>query len=136
MNDDWKSLNWKAFLNRGIRMSLRLTPKAQRKKRLVIRMNGATYRFSVRDWSSGGAEFAMLGQRPVEMHIAAVHKNMLARHVPGPSRDEKYYHRRNFFGLSHSLLQGNFREDSFELFVWIWESIEPLTIQRGHHLSG
>src|SRR3954451_4231273 len=64
MNDDWKSLNWNAFLNRGIRMSLRLTPKAQRKKRLVMRINGAMYRFSVRAWSAGGARFAMFRSAP------------------------------------------------------------------------
>src|SRR6185312_2543445 len=102
MNDDWKSLNWNAFLNRGIRMSLRLTPKAQRKNRLVMRMNGATYRFSVRGRSAGGAEVAMLGQRPVQMDIAAVHKNMLAGHVPSSSRDQKYYHRCDFLWHRHS----------------------------------
>ena len=40
MNEDSKSVSAKAFLKRGIRMSLRLTPNAQRKNRLVIRMNG------------------------------------------------------------------------------------------------
>jgi hypothetical protein len=33
MKDDWKSLGANAFLNRGIRMSLRLTPNAHRKKK-------------------------------------------------------------------------------------------------------
>src|SRR6185437_11207 len=102
MNDDWKSLNWNAFLNRGIRMSLRLTPKAQRKNRLVIRMNGPTYRFSVRERSAVGAEVAMLGQRTIQMHIAAIHKNVLAGHVSCSRRDEKYYHRSNFLGRRHS----------------------------------
>src|SRR3954470_8436359 len=128
MKDDWKSLNRNAFLNRGIRMSLRLTPKAQRKKRLVMRMNGATYRFSVRARSARGAGFAMLGQRAIQMHIAAIHKNMLACHVPRSRRDEEYYHRCNFFRLSHSLLQRNFSQNSFELFVRIRKSSEPLAI--------
>src|SRR6266496_3585364 len=65
MNDDWKSLNAKAFLNRGIRMSLRLTPNAHRKNRLVIRMNGATYRRSVKDVELG---MFMLGDVRILRH--------------------------------------------------------------------
>src|SRR6185437_8133224 len=136
MNDDWKSLNWKAFLKRGTRMSLRLTPKAQRKKRLVIRMNGATYRFSVSDRSSGGAEFAMLGQCPIQMHIAAVNEKMLAGDVPGPRREKEYYHRGDFLGSGHPLLQWNFSQNSFELFFRVGKSIQPLAVERSHHLRG
>src|SRR6185437_6248880 len=64
MNEDWKSLKANAFLNRGIRISLRLTPNAQRKNRLVMRMNGTTYRCSVRACPVIGAELAMATSRP------------------------------------------------------------------------
>src|SRR6185437_16368061 len=85
MNDDWKSLNWNAFLNRGIRISLRLTPKAQRKNRLVMRMNGATYRRSVRAGSVRGAELAM----PMS--------------APGPDAHSR--HLQKYAGPSYALLE-------------------------------
>src|SRR5215831_16937228 len=47
INDDWKSVSLNAFLKWGIRTSLRLTPIAHRKNRLVTRMNGSQYRLSV-----------------------------------------------------------------------------------------
>src|SRR5580704_8925993 len=42
ISDDRKSERWNPFFRWGIRMSFRLTPKAQRKKRLVTRINGKT----------------------------------------------------------------------------------------------
>src|ERR1700756_2551705 len=48
MKEDWKSLRLKADLKCGIRTSFRLTPKAQRKNRLVIKTKGRTYFRSVR----------------------------------------------------------------------------------------
>src|SRR5579864_6051510 len=40
INEDLKSERWNPFFRWGIRMSFRLTPKAQRKNRLVTRING------------------------------------------------------------------------------------------------
>jgi hypothetical protein len=40
--EDWKSVRWNAPRRCGMRMSLRLTPTAHRKKRLVTRMSGHT----------------------------------------------------------------------------------------------
>src|SRR5215467_893858 len=52
MKEDWKSLRLKADLKCGMRTSFRLTPNAQRKNKLVIRMKGRTYFRLVRgtDW--------------------------------------------------------------------------------------
>jgi len=53
---------------------------AHRKKRLVTKANGTMYRLSVR-----GAEVPVivspLSQSAVEMHVAAVDEQMLARNV-------------------------------------------------------
>src|SRR2546423_1897799 len=77
-----------------------------------------------------------LGQGPIEMHVPAVHKKMLAGNVPCSSGEEKYHHRRNFLRLSHSLLQGNFSENRFELFFRVRKRIQPLTVKRSHHFRG
>src|ERR1700722_1992251 len=47
IRDDSVSVRLKAFFRCGIRMSLRLTPIAHRKKRLVTSVNGRRYRRSV-----------------------------------------------------------------------------------------
>ena len=94
MKDDWKSLNAKAFLNRGIRMSLRLTPNAQRKNSVVTRTSGATYRRSVM-----GAEFVIsLGQSSIEVHVSAIDVQVLAGYVRGAGREQEDHHRRDLVG--------------------------------------
>src|SRR6266699_4406048 len=109
-------------------MSLRLTPSAQRKNRVVTRIRGATYRCSV----IGAEEVIALSQRAVQVHVAAVHKNMLAGDVTGAAGNEKYYHRGDLVGRGHSLFQRNLGKDGFEFFVGIWKGIEPLAIKRCH----
>src|ERR1700680_1563879 len=46
INEERKSVRRNAFFRCGIRMSFRLTPNAQRKNRLVTRINGKTERRS------------------------------------------------------------------------------------------
>src|SRR5947199_9268071 len=121
MNDDLKSRNRKAVLNREIRRSLRLTPNAQRKNRLVMRTNGATYCRSVR-----GAGFAMLCQRTVQMHVTTIHKDMLAGHVSCPRRKQKYYHCGDLVRSSHSFFQRNLAQNCLKLLLTVRKRVEPL----------
>src|ERR1700722_7628975 len=76
ISDDSVSVRLNAFFRCGMRMSLRLTPMAHKKNRLVTRMNGTRYRRSV----MGAEEFMIFrsGQRAIEMNVAAVHEKMLA----------------------------------------------------------
>src|SRR5713101_3915155 len=100
-----------------MRTSLRLTPSAQRKNRVVTRIKGATYRRSVI-----GAEVVIslfLCQRPVQVHVPAVHKDVLAGDVSCPVRKEKYYHCGDFLRCGHSFSQRNFCQDGLECFLWI-----------------
>src|SRR5581483_9612906 len=127
---DWKSLSANAFLNRGISMSLRLTPKAQRKNKLVIRTNGATYRRSVK-----GAELAILCKRTVQVHITPVDEHVLSGNVAGPHRNEKCRHRRNFFRRGHSFFQWNLGQNRLQFFLGLWKCRQPLPIKRRHHFS-
>src|SRR5713226_5589558 len=100
MNEDWKSLRPKAFFRWGIRMSLRLTPKAHRKNRLVMRMKGTRKRRSVTGgdglwFTVAPAEVDIrppLRERPVQVRVASVHEYMLPGDVAGSLRDEKENH--------------------------------------------
>src|SRR5215467_2182645 len=114
-------------------MSFRLTPNAQRKNKVVTRISGVTYFRSVI-----GAEFDMevLGQGPIKVHVATVYENVLAGDVTRLGRKEKYYHRGDFVGSSHSLFQRNFRKDGFEFFFGLRKCVEPLPVQRRHNLGG
>ena len=72
-------------------MSFRFTPKAQRKNRLVTRAKGIAYRRSV----SGTGEWLIgfrLGQSTIEVHVAAIHEQMLAVYVRGASRKQECVH--------------------------------------------
>src|SRR5205807_9564456 len=99
-----------------MRTSFRLTPKAQRKKRLVIKMNGKTYFRSV-SGADGGAKFPPLdrdcgsGQSAIEMNVAAVDKNVLAGDVAGLGRDQGQKQCCNLFGLRSALAKWKLGDD-------------------------
>src|SRR5690348_1999065 len=132
-----------------MRTSLRLTPKAQRKKRLVIRMKGRTYFRSVSgaDW---GAKFPPYGllkpkdgdvksplrQSAIEMDVAAVNENMLASNVAGLRRNEKQNHGGDFFGLRHALAEWNFGDDMLQFFLRIGKRAEPPLVKWRHDFGG
>src|SRR5262249_1461054 len=82
----------------------------------------------------GGGGCHSLRQRPVKVHISAIHKQMLAGDVWGAAGKQKYYHRCDFIRCGHALFEWNFCEDRLELLVWVGKSIEPLAIQRSHNL--
>ena len=67
-----------------------------------MRMNGATYRRSV-----SGEELAWLCQRPVEMHVAALHENVLGGDMGCAGGEEKYYHRGVFLWSGHAFFEQN-----------------------------
>src|SRR5436305_4780986 len=77
----------------------------------------------------------VLCQSAVKMHVAAIHKQMLASNVAGPAGEEKYYHCGDFVGRGHALLERDLRKNSLKLLVWTWKGVEPLTIERRHHFS-
>src|SRR5437016_2334639 len=100
-------------------MSLRLTPKAHRKNRLVMRMKGTRKRRSVtgtdRLWLTAVCREVVirpLRQRPVQVRVAGVHEYMLPGDVAGSLRDEKENHVRDFFGLGHAFPQWNLGNNS------------------------
>src|SRR4029077_16023964 len=115
-----------------MRTSLRLTPSAQRKKRVVTRMSGATYRRSV----MGAEVVIVLSQSSIEVHVATIHEHMLAGYVRGAGREQKYYHCRDLVGRGHSFLQWNLGQDGLKLLLGIRECVEPLPVERRHDLCG
>src|SRR5260370_39119773 len=132
MSADWKSFRSKTFFKCGMRTSLRLTPSAQRKNRVVTRMSGATYRRSVM-----GAEVVIfLSQSSIEVHVAAIHEHMLAGYVRGAGREQEYYHCRDLVGRGHSFLQRKLGQDGLKLLFGIGECVEPLPVERRHNLCG
>jgi hypothetical protein len=60
---------------------------AQRKNRLVIKMNGTSNRRSVMGME--GLSMNALAQGSIQMHITTIHKNVLARDVFGLVRQQK-----------------------------------------------
>src|SRR6516165_1260043 len=141
MNEDWKSVKPKAFFRWGMRISLRLTPKAHKKNRLVIRMKGTRKRRSVTAtdcFSPSGSETRVIrrlrsGQSAVEMGISGVNKDVLAGNVAGSCRNQEHHHVGDLFRLGHSFSQRNLGNDPGQLFLGIWKSGEPLLIEwRGH----
>src|SRR5258708_16030301 len=100
MSADCKSFRSKTFFKCGMRTSLRLTPSAHRKNRVVTRMSGATYRRSVM-----GAEVVIsLSQSSIKMHLAAIHEHMLAADVRCSRDKQEDHHRRDFFGSGPSMV--------------------------------
>src|SRR6476660_6817703 len=115
-----------------MRTSLRFTPSAHRKNRVVTRMNGATYRRSVM-----GAEVVIsLSQSSIKMYVAAINENMLAGYMRGPCRKQENYHGRDLVGRGHSVFQRNFGQNGLKLLFGIGKCAEPLSVKGSHHLRG
>src|SRR5690348_14594027 len=193
-----------------MRMSLRFTPSAQRKNRLVIKISGSTYRRSVsaadfsvilpfqlndRPWvmklqfsnmasscvaklsrclraaKSGPKELSCfsqlifpkspvsisplfssqntgpltltrclsnvcpsLFQSPIQVHVTAVHIQVLPGNMAGTRGKQKHHHVCNFFRLCHSLAERNARHNRLQLFLGIRKRAHPLLIKRRHDL--
>src|SRR6266581_658525 len=128
-------------MNCLMRTSLRLLGMAQRKNKTVTRKNGTKFPLGKSEGlvsRDGICEVAIsaLCQRPVQVHVAAIHKKMLAGNVPRLGRKEKYYHRRDLIRRGHPFFQMYLREDGLQLLVRIRESVEPLPIERSHNFGG
>src|SRR5882672_10708297 len=100
-----------------MRTSLRLTPSAQRKNRVVTRISGATYRRSV----MGAEVVIILSQRAIKVHVAAIHEHMLAGYVRGAGREHGFYNCRDLVGRGHSFLQRVLGQDGLKLLFGIRE---------------
>src|SRR5258708_1634193 len=132
MSADCKSFRSKTFFKCGMRTSLRLTPNAQRKNRVVTRMSGATYRRSVM-----GAEVVIsLSQSSIKVHVSAIHEQMLAGDVCGARRKQEDYHGRDLIGRGHSMLQRDLCQNGLKLLFRVGKCAEPPPVQRGHYLCG
>src|SRR5579864_180417 len=90
MKEDWKSVRPNASRKRGMRISLRLTPKAHKKNNPVMSAKGARNRRSVKGAGGraegGRAELVMRlnsSQSTVEVGISAIHKDVLPGGVTG-----------------------------------------------------
>ena len=77
-----------------------------------------------------------LGQRAVEMHIAAIHNQMLACCVPGLRwRQQKDYGSRNLFCIRHAVFQWNIFSDPAQRSLRIWLPGKPAFVEWRYHLS-
>src|SRR4030095_6345050 len=122
-------------------MSLRLTPNAHKKNRLVIRTNGKRKRRSVTGtlWPRLPAASASLviaspsSQRPVQVSVTTVHKYVLSGDVAGSLRKQKHNHVCDLFRLGHPQPERNLRDNCRQFFLGIREYGEPLLVERSHH---
>src|SRR5215469_5401857 len=123
--------------------SLRFTPSAHRKNKLVTRTNGSTNFRSVRG-ADGAAMCSSVyfsqhpallpsGQRSVQMHVPAVHEPMLASDVSSLLRKQKDRGVGDLRGLGHSGVEWNLRNDLLEFFFRIGKRAQPLPVERRHH---
>src|SRR6202142_295283 len=145
MNEDWKSVRPNAFFKCGIRMSLRLTPNAQRKKRLVMSTKGIRNRRSVTGTdrpssnvfpAADAIRSSALSERAIQMRVACVHKHVLPGDVARLSRNQIHNHGRNFFRRRHPPSQGDLGNNVIQLRLRSRKNGYPLLIERSHPLGG
>src|SRR5881397_2008492 len=101
-------------MNCLMRTSLRLLGIAQRKNKTVTRKNGTKFPLGKSEGLVSRDEIcevtiSALCQRPVQVHVAAIYKQVLAGDVTSLGGNEKYYHRSDLFGRGHAFFQRNFR---------------------------
>lgn len=75
-------------------------------------------------------------QGTVEMRVAAVHHDPLARGMRRQRRKQEHRHIRQFLHRGHPVPQGDVADDGFQLFRRAGECVHPPFIERGPDLSG